>query len=339
MKPTTGLGETFQYSNALVSAGGYAAAHSTQPKGPLETAYSAAMERLVFRPLGMRNTTFDFKRAAKREHVTPHGFDVALETHALPLEYERAVGSVAPAGGAWSTARDLARYVQLELAKGVGPDGKRLLSEAALLSRREPQTKVNDKASYGLALFLAKDRKLEIISHGGNTLGMTADVFFIPEANVGAVVLTNSQAANAFTGAIRNRLLELWFDARPRAADGIAFAVEQRKTALAKERERLKLPPDAAWMAQFVGTWHQAALGALTIRAEGKRFVADAGEWKSAIGEYVDVDGARMLYLVDPPLIGLTFMPRDQDGQPALVLETEQQKYAFTRAAPARAAH
>lgn len=39
MRPTTGFGETFQYSNLLVAARGYAATRVCAPEGPLEEAF------------------------------------------------------------------------------------------------------------------------------------------------------------------------------------------------------------------------------------------------------------------------------------------------------------
>ena len=48
MKPTTGFGEIFQYSNYLVMAGGYAAARAYVSNGDLENAYALAMQQLVF---------------------------------------------------------------------------------------------------------------------------------------------------------------------------------------------------------------------------------------------------------------------------------------------------
>jgi len=53
MKPTTAFGDTFQYSNLMVSAGGFASAHAFDPKRSLGDAYDAAMHDKVFEPIGM----------------------------------------------------------------------------------------------------------------------------------------------------------------------------------------------------------------------------------------------------------------------------------------------
>jgi CubicO group peptidase (beta-lactamase class C family) len=77
MKPTTAFGETFQYSNALVSAGGYAAAHARWPHKALRDAYVETMKETLFEPMGMRSTTFSGPGAAPENHATPHGLHLA----------------------------------------------------------------------------------------------------------------------------------------------------------------------------------------------------------------------------------------------------------------------
>src|SRR5690606_15521757 len=99
-------------------------------------------------------------------------------------------------GGAWSTARDLARYLQAELGRGV-VDGVRLVSAEDLAFRHQPQIKITDTLSYGLGLFVEQDHGAKVLHHGGNTLGFTSDLYWLPEHGVGAVILTNAASANA----------------------------------------------------------------------------------------------------------------------------------------------
>ena len=72
MKPTTGFGETFQYSNAMVSAGGYIAAHTVDKSSDLGKAYDSVMQSRVFDPMNMHATTFDFDRVETADHAAPH---------------------------------------------------------------------------------------------------------------------------------------------------------------------------------------------------------------------------------------------------------------------------
>jgi len=53
-KPTTGFGETFQYSNQMTAVGGFIAARIAEPGKPLGVAYETAMKNRLFGPMGMK---------------------------------------------------------------------------------------------------------------------------------------------------------------------------------------------------------------------------------------------------------------------------------------------
>ena len=107
--PTTPFGEVFQYSNLMVAATGFIAAHLVYPDLPPETAYNLAMEERVFGPLGMASTTFDLDRAMALDHAMPHGLDRAGKPAAgLYIgDYQ----ALRPSGAAWSNVRDMIKYV------------------------------------------------------------------------------------------------------------------------------------------------------------------------------------------------------------------------------------
>jgi CubicO group peptidase (beta-lactamase class C family) len=195
----------------------------------LRGAYADAMTSEVIGPLGMTSTVLDLDTARKREHARPHGRTLTFDTQSIPTEYERGVDSVMPAGGAWSTVHDISRWLLLELGKGQ-LDGKQVITEANLLERRKPRVKISDKASYALALMVDESRGL----HGGNTFGFSADATFFPQHGVAFVMLTNAQAANAYIGAVRRRLVELMFDATEEAEKTLAFGIKQQAEAIKK---------------------------------------------------------------------------------------------------------
>jgi CubicO group peptidase (beta-lactamase class C family) len=285
MKPTTRIGETYQYSNPMVTAGGYMAAHAAEPRLPLGQAYDRVMQTRVFDALGMKSTTFDFARAAKLEHASPHGMTATFDYAPLPLSVEEAVVPVRPAGGAWSNLRDMERYVMLELSKGRTPEGQQLVSETNLLARREPQVMMTDKKSYGLGLMVGEDHGARLIQHGGNTLGFSSDMFFLPEANVGVVLLTNVQGDGPFRNAVRRKFLEILFDGRDEARNQLDFALKNRREQLEKGMTDIRVKPDLEWLKTLTGTWHNEDLGRVTLRVEGSGAVFDAGEWRSSVGE------------------------------------------------------
>lgn len=335
MKPTTGFGETFQYSNYLVAAGGYAAARSYQQQGPLREAYEHAMRELIFDPLGMNSTGFD--EADGGSAASPHALNFEGNTVSIDPAIEGCVRAVAPAGAVWSTVTDMAQYLLLELGRGKLPSGGPLLPEEVLLERRKRGIKITDKISYGLGLFISDEDGLNVMHHGGNNWGFSADMYFLPQEDVGVVALTNVRLGNLFLAAARRKVFELLFDAPPRAEKMIAAASQAEKEAASKRLARVKV--DAAsvkWLEGIVGEYRSNELGPLTVRRKDGQYWADFECWSSALGVGEQPDGSRVAVLTSPPwnsgaiAAGEVRFQVAENGR-ALVLDEGQALYRFER--------
>ena len=193
-------------------AAGFIAGHLAEPKLELGNAYDRAMQTRIFEPLGMRTTTFELSRALRGNHASPHGEDLAEKTVVGPLEMLPALGPVRPTGGAWSSARELTKYLQLELRKGLLPNGKPLVSEANLLERRKKQVAMDADTHYGMGLRVRNDWGTPVIFHGGSWFGFQSQMFFLPEHGIGGVILTNSNSGMTIRGPIIRRVAALAFD-------------------------------------------------------------------------------------------------------------------------------
>jgi CubicO group peptidase (beta-lactamase class C family) len=329
MRPTTGFGETFQYSNLLVAAGGYAAARACIPEGPLEDVYDHVMRELVFRPLGMNDTFLRQEDALRGEAAAPHAMGFDSRAHNIPLSMEMSVYSVAPAGGVWSTAPDLARYILMELANGRLPAGEPLISEEVLLERHRPGVKIDDKNSYGLGLIISNESGLRVIHHGGNTLGFSADMYFLPDSRFGAVVLTNAYAAIEFLAGIRQKIRELIFGAEPRAENIVETAKIGKADFLTRLQTRVKADAEStAWIEEILGTYRSAELGGARISRNDQGYRIHFDEWSSNLAAEIQPGGDRLVRLISPPWAGAMKM-LVRDGE--LVLDAAQMKYVFKK--------
>jgi CubicO group peptidase (beta-lactamase class C family) len=328
MKPTTAFGETFQYSNLMVAAGGYVAAHAAYPKWKLGKAYARAMQTRLFKPARMRRTTFDFRRVRRLDHAQPHSASHEMKPVIIPMAYEDGVRSVGPAGALWSNVEDMARFVLLELGRGKVPGGRRVVSAKNLQQRWKGQIKISSKAQYGLAVMVNKSRGVRILGHGGGTLGFSSNMMYLPDHDIGMIVLSNRVAAGRFTRAVTNRLLELIFDGKPKAARSLAYYLKELAKGLAKSKKRMNLKPDAKWVKRFAGVYHNAALGTVKIAWKQGAGVFDAGEWKTQVARRTERDGVEKL-VIGPPLTGLPFLPGKKGPLRTLTLHTGQQKYVF----------
>jgi CubicO group peptidase (beta-lactamase class C family) len=329
MRPTTGFGETFQYSNLLVAAGGYAATRACIPEGPLEDAFNKVMSELVFCPLEMNDTFLRQEDALRGDAAAPHATCFDGRAHNIPISMEMSVYSVAPAGGAWSTASDLARYVLMELANGRMPGGEPLISEEVLLERRRPGVKIDDKNSYGLGLIISNESGLRVIHHGGNTLGFSADMYFLPDSRFGAVVLTNAYAAIEFLAGIRQKIRELVFGAEPRAEKIVEIAKMAKGDFLTRLQTRVKADAEStAWIEEILGTYRSAELGGARISRNDQGYRVDFDEWSSNLAAEIQPGGDRLLRLISPPWAGaMKMLVRDCE----LVLDAAQMKYVFKK--------
>jgi CubicO group peptidase (beta-lactamase class C family) len=332
MQPTSRFGEVFQYSNLMASAAGYVGAHLYDPKRELGAAYDEAMEKMIFAPLGMNATTFDVPRALKGDHAMPHGDDLDGTPRLASMAFNYSVMPHRPAGGVWTSAHDLVRYVQLELARGKLPSGKQLVSEENILARRLPQIATGEDQSYGMGLSVDKTWGVTVVHHGGSMSGFKSDLMFLPDYGIGAVLLTNSDTGGMLLRPLMRRLLEVVFDGKPEAVGNVDAAAANYRAGLAKERERLVLPADPNLVAKLAQRYTSPALGEITVRRESGATTFDFGEWKSTVASRKNDDGTVSFITADPAIQGFEFVVGERAAKRVLVIRDGQHEYVFTEA-------
>lgn len=333
MQPTSKFGEVFQYSNLMASAAGYIGAHLVYPGRELGAAYDEAMQHKIFDPLGMKLTTFDMTRALRSNHASPHGDDIDGKPALANMAFNYSVIPHRPAGGVWTSAHDLIRYVQLELAQGKLPNGKRLVSAENLLARRAPQIAVGEDVTYGMGLTVDRTYAVPVVHHGGSMAGYKSDIYFLPDSGIGAVLLTNSDNGGMLLRPFMRRLLEIVFDGKPEAVGDVAAAAARHKTYLAKERERLVAPADPSVMTQLAARYHSKELGELDVLKKDGVTTFDFGEWKSTVASRKNDDGTISFITIDPTNEGFEFVVGERAGKRVLIIRDGQHEYIFTEAA------
>lgn len=337
MQPTSKFGELFQYSNPMAAAAGFAGGHVLYPDKELGAAYDDAMQTLVFDPLGMHSTTFDYAKALGRNHASPHGTDVDGKTLPASMDLNYTVLPARPAGAAWSNVNDVLRYVQMELDKGALPSGKRYIDEAALLERRKSQVAIGNNASYGMGLMVDRTWGIPVVHHGGDLLGFHSDMLWLPEHNVGAVILTNSDPGVFIRGAFQRRLLEVLFDGKPEAAVNVATRATRFKEEIATERKRLAAPADAVAADKLASAYANESLGTVVVSHKDAATWFDVGSWKSEVASRRNDDGSLSFITISPGLGGFEFVVADKDGKRSLKFRDAQHEYLFQEAAPVAA--
>ena len=332
MKPTSKFGEVYQYSNLMAAAAGYIGAHIAYPDMDLGAAYDKAMQEKIFNPLGMNSTTFDYARALAGNHASPHGDNVDGKPAVASMAFNYSIYTARPAGGEWTSAHDLARYVQNELSLGKLPSGTQMVSQENLLMRRKPQIMDGEDDWYGMGLAVNHKYGVPVVSHGGSMAGFKSNFFFLPDSGIGLVILTNADTGGTLVNAIGRRLLEVIFDGKPEAAGDVAADAANYKADLAKERERLVVPANSIIVKGIAPRYSNAQLGQISVLNSGGATTFDFGVWKSAVASRKNDDGTISLITIDPTNRGFEFVLGERADKRILTLRDAQHEYIFNEA-------
>jgi CubicO group peptidase (beta-lactamase class C family) len=279
---TAAPGEQFGYNNQMVALGGFATAAYAAgvPLSEGAAAYDALLLRAIFDPLGMTATTVNFDTAlATGEAATSYYYD-AFESAYLPVpvDYERFVVPVAPAGAVWSTAGDMGLYLAAHMRDGAAGDGTPIVSADNLAVTKTGVVSIAGAGEYALGWFIGDWNGTPMLEHGGATSGFSTVMSYLPDVDFGVVVLTNRSGGDNFGNAVRDYAFELAFnlpnesEARyVAAADGFASMVENLTEGVQITRD----PVDAEAVAPFLGQYDLD----VTVSLDGAGMLTIAGDF------------------------------------------------------------
>ena len=331
--PTSGFGEVYQYNNLMASAAGYIAAAQIYPKLALGPAYDKAMQQRIFAPLGMDSTTFDMADALRANHASAHAMDIDGRLVLVDMHDNDRVVPFRPAGGAWTSAHDLIRYVQLEANNGKLPDGSQLVSAANLLKRRERGVASGQDAHYGMGLETLDRWGITVVRHGGSLFGFKSDLYLLPDEGIGAVLLTNADQGRPLLDAFLRRLVEVLYDGQPLAADAVRIEATNLAAERASDRALITAPADPVLAGRLARRYRNAELGELTVLRKGRDTVFDFGDWQAVVASRRNADGSISFITTRPGLDGLEFVVadgKDSHGKRALLIRDGQHEYRYT---------
>ena len=189
----------------------------------------------ICEPLEMKGVTFtttDIPKDADRARGHRLTKDGKLERMAA---YEMKEPN--PSGSMNATARDLAAWLQFQVADGVAPSGKRLVSSKPLLETRTPQNLMRlegaakalfpetVQASYAMGWVVSDYRGLKVVGHGGLIDGFRIQITLVPEKELGFAVLTNLHDTR-MPMALTNTLIDLYSELKPKEWNAYYVKVE-----------------------------------------------------------------------------------------------------------------
>jgi CubicO group peptidase (beta-lactamase class C family) len=150
--------------------------------------YADVMNDRLFRPLGMKRTTFRPTMAMTYPLAIGHERGSGGATVIRPLA-ENAAGW--PAGSLFSSANDLSRWAIAFLNDGK-LDGKEILAPAIIKKLSTPHVAVPGERHYGYGLAVADHRGVPVVEHGGSRAGYGSFIRFLPEQKSAVIVLCST---------------------------------------------------------------------------------------------------------------------------------------------------
>jgi CubicO group peptidase (beta-lactamase class C family) len=180
------VGTRYSYSNLGIDLAGYILqVRSGMP-------FIQYVQEKVLDPLGMKNSTLEVSRI--RETST------RAVGHRMGELLRPAVDFLLiPSGGVWTTAMDMARYLQFHINSGE-LDGNRLLQENLAETMYTPPSipaqNAYQHSSYALGITVNTRNGARHFQHGGGGWGFNSSMVWYPELKLGAAVLCNADLNN-----------------------------------------------------------------------------------------------------------------------------------------------
>lgn len=332
------LRERWQYNNLMFLAAGVLA---EQLSG---SSWEQLVRDRIFTPLGIEQANFSVEQL-KTDPERALGYrerDDQLEV--MPY---RVIDAMGPAGSINTNVVELGKWLRLQLSDGA-VDGKRVLQSGTLDRLHTPRAVVvRDLTSpevpytmYALGWFVSPYRGHDLIHHGGNIDGFSAEVAFMPRDRIGVVVLTNKNgsplpqliALRAF-----DHLLEL--EPSPMAqrlkaqSDAAKAAAETGKQASLGERKPKTSPSHP--LPDYGGEYREAGYGSAELTVDGKKLRLKANGIETTLDHWhYDVFRAESGDVEGMMLQFLTNLRGDIDGF-ELVIEPEVAPIRYQRVPPA----
>jgi CubicO group peptidase (beta-lactamase class C family) len=278
LKPATSFRAAHGYSNVMyVTAGELIRAVSGR-------SWAEFVDQRILTPLGMADSASLYTRLKSANRAYGHG---RLDGPARGLGRTAPIGepvlseAIGPAGGVCASARDMAKWLTVQLGMGQIPGGERLWSEASARTMWRPISVIGGSALpqsnptnthfilYALGWNLQDYRGVPILFHAGGQPGAVAHVAIVPEKKLAVAVMANAEE-DACAQAVVYGLLDHYLGALPLdwvatyKADGDAMAAETTAE-LAKVPRTPPSPTPIRPLEAYAGTYRDPWYGDVAI--------------------------------------------------------------------------
>ncbi len=272
LRPNAGFRTEMGYQNIMFLAAGEVVGRASG------AGYDETIRKRIFAPLGMTTSNLSPKDLPSQGDVsTPHSIAKGV---VKPIPW-RNLDNVAPAGSINSNIVEMAQYLRMHLGNGTYK-GARLITAGNLNVTKTPHVNtggVGDSLShfsgYGLGWVVQDYRGRRIAWHNGGIDGMLSEMWTIPEAGLGIVVLTNGSPHSAGPAIVWN-IIDRFLLGQP-SKDYLAEGLKRSEAAMAAqavrekqiEAERAKDSKPSLALGAYAGSYLDDLYGEITFVTSG----------------------------------------------------------------------
>jgi CubicO group peptidase (beta-lactamase class C family) len=269
VEPVTSFRSTFGYVNNLFLVAGKVIESKTG------LSWRDNLDVSIFGPLGMTGSTADPEIVATWKDVA-RGYMVTSDGSLWPIPdnwiYAGWVDTYGPAGGIRSNVLDMANWIRLQLGRG-SFEGRRMISRNNVAYMHQPKVFAYGDIFGGLACY-GSGWMYNVLSphvlvwHNGSTMGMHSVVALVPDADVGLVVLTNSNG-NQVPERIMTKFYELYFNTTTaKSFRGQVMGAGPGKVLIDRKKPPALLRAPLAHLPydRYCGVYSHPAYGRMTVK-------------------------------------------------------------------------
>jgi CubicO group peptidase (beta-lactamase class C family) len=288
---TTSFRSRFQYNNVTYALAGDVAAHAAG------TSWQSLMHTRILGPLGMSESYADAAEmlaAGTTDFTAPHGI-VRDTVRVLPAPLT-GIDGIAPAGAAFSTVTDMAKWLRFLLDSG-RVAGRRLVSAPNFSQLFKPQQILARPfyptaslvrphfQAYGLGWILQDYRGEFVAMHTGSIEGRSAIIGLLPDRRLGVAIFTNldhSELRHALMYTVFDRYLGPTTPTHDWSAEMRAMykrlADSTGAVRRAQESKRVADTRPTLPLDRYTGTYADSLFGTASVGLSGGRLTFQAGK-------------------------------------------------------------
>lgn len=239
--------------------------------------WQSLLNSQIFSPLKMQHTSARMSDVLTNNWKMAKGYSVKSQDPKTPVYLRKTDKSMHAAGGMVSSARDLARFLLMQINLGK-IEGQQVIPQGVIKKSHQAVANYEQfgrQRQYGWGWFIRNLFDQKLIEHRGGYAGNSTYMSFMPEQKVGLIVLSNQ---DKWGGDLAYAIEDIAYaialgqsheDVSKLVKDNQQLVVERAEKFYSEKKVKIHEHADNLDR-RFVGTFQHATLGSITIKQDNK---------------------------------------------------------------------